>query len=69
MLRIFPEFRESAVLVQVAIPLHDARGELAYPDYVEEVQELVADINTKFPGAVLILKQKMSFTDRVALFR
>lgn len=68
MLRIFPEFRESAVLVQVAIPLHDARGELAYPDYVDEVQELVADINAKFPGAVLILKQKMSFTDRVALF-
>ena len=68
MLRIFPEFRESAVLLQVAIPLHDARGMLAYPEYVDEVEELAADINLKYPGAVVIRKQKMAFTDRVALF-
>jgi hypothetical protein len=37
MLRIFPEYRQSAVLIQVAIPLHDARGMLAYPEYVKEV--------------------------------
>ena len=54
--------------LQVAIPLHDARGTLAYPDYVDEVQQLVDDINAKFPGAVVMIKQKMSFTDRVALF-
>jgi len=68
MLRLFPEYRESAVLMQVAIPLHDARGNLAFPDYVNEVQELVDDMNLTYPGSVVIMKQKMSFTDRVALF-
>ena len=29
---------------------------------------MVDDINLNFPGAVVIMKQKMSFTDRVALF-
>ena len=53
---------------QVAIPLHDARGNLAFPDYVNEVQELVDDMNLTYPGSIVIMKHKMSFTDRVALF-
>jgi trehalose-6-phosphate synthase len=69
MLRLFPEYRESAVLIQVAIPLHDARGMLAYPEYIDQVQDLVDDINLKFPGAVVMMKKKMSFSERVALFR
>ena len=68
MLRLFPEYRESAVLLQVAIPLHDARGMLAYPEYVDQVQDLVDDINLSYPGAVVMMKKKMSFTERVALF-
>jgi trehalose-6-phosphate synthase len=42
---------------------------LAYPEYIDQVQDLVDDINLKFPGAVVMMKKKMSFSERVALFR
>lgn len=33
----YPEFRPNTLLVQVAIPLHDNRGHLMHPEYLEQV--------------------------------
>jgi len=68
MLNQFPEFREDVVLVQVAIPLHDSRGEMMHTEYAEEVGRVAAEVNAQYPGAVLMQHEKMPFAPRVALF-
>ncbi|EKX53322.1 hypothetical protein GUITHDRAFT_101025 [Guillardia theta CCMP2712] len=68
MLNLFPEYRASAVLVQVAIPLHDSRGEMMHQEYAQAVTKLAEEINEAYPNAVLMLHEKMPFAPRVALF-
>lgn len=68
MLKLYPEYRTTAVLVQVAIPLHDSRGEMMHPEYAKEVQEEADRINAMYPSSLLLLREKMPFAPRVALF-
>eukprot|EP00291_Cryptomonas_curvata_P000617 CAMPEP_0172180098 /NCGR_PEP_ID=MMETSP1050-20130122/17009_1 /TAXON_ID=233186 /ORGANISM="Cryptomonas curvata, Strain CCAP979/52" /LENGTH=1103 /DNA_ID=CAMNT_0012853103 /DNA_START=233 /DNA_END=3544 /DNA_ORIENTATION=+ len=68
MLALFPEYRHHTLLVQVAIPLYDSRGELMHMHYMEEVQTLAASINKVYPDSVLLLQEKLPFAPRCALF-
>eukprot|EP00961_Rhodomonas_salina_P070965 952911-Rhodomonas_salina.2 len=50
MLKVYPEYQTSLVLVQVAIGLHDSRGEMMHLEYVEEVLRVVEEVNGQYPG-------------------
>jgi len=68
MLKVYPEYQTSLVLVQVAIGLHDSRGEMMHLEYVEEVLRVVEEVNGQYPGTVILKQEKMPFAPRVALF-
>ena len=67
-LRENEKYRSSMLLVQVAIPLHDSKGDLMYPDYVEKVKKEAAEVERDFPGSLLMFYEKMPFAPRCALF-
>jgi len=68
MLREHEKYRSTVLLVQVAIPLHDSRGDLMHAEYVQQVKELASDIEREFPGSLLMFYEKMPFAPRCALF-
>ncbi|EKX36313.1 hypothetical protein GUITHDRAFT_145880 [Guillardia theta CCMP2712] len=64
----FPEYRKNLLLIQVAIPLHDSRGELMHKEYVNQVHAAAELIEKEYPGSLMLLTEKMPFGPRCALF-
>mmetsp|Transcript_6799 Transcript_6799/g.21261 ORF Transcript_6799/g.21261 Transcript_6799/m.21261 type:complete len:827 (-) Transcript_6799:67-2547(-) len=68
LLALFPEYRARLVLIQVAIPLYDSRGDMMHRRYMREVLALADAINKMDPGAVVLMLEKLAFAPRCALF-
>jgi trehalose 6-phosphate synthase/phosphatase len=67
-LRENEKYRSCMLFVQVAIPLHDSRGDVMHAEYVDQIKKEAAAIEEDFPGSLLMYYEKMPFAPRCALF-